>query len=158
MARRIVLAFGVAIVFVALVHYGIYTFFPAPKWQDYRIENYRERFKQASSEELDFLEREQREKHVLYQGDQERWVARYFYIGLTIGVLAAMIGVLIKSAVLGSGLVVGGLFVLLLSYSQYWLRMPDTPKFVSLGIVFLLLILVGYKKIGRKKAKKARAR
>ena len=147
MAKKIVLGFGIAIVFAALTHYGICTFFPKPKWEDYKVPNYYERHKRASNEEKIALEKEKNEKEELRKKDQQEWATKYFYIGLPIGILAVIIGAFIKLPAIGSGLLAGGILVLIESYGHYWLHMPDAPKFVSLIIVFILLLWVGYKKV-----------
>jgi len=147
MAKKIVLGFGIAIVFAALAHYGICTFFPKPKREDYRVQNYWERHKRASAEEKIALEKEKNEKEEIRKQDQQKWATKYFYIGLPIGILAIIIGALIRLPAIGSGLLAGGILVLIESYGHYWMHMPDAPKFISLVIVFILLLWVGYKKI-----------
>lgn len=149
MGKKIVLGFGIAIVFAALVHYGICTFFPQPKWQDYRVQNYWERHKRASNKEKIALEEEKNRKEELRKKDQQEWATRYFYIGLPVGILAVIVGALIKLPAIGSGLLGGGILVLIESYGHYWLHMPDAPKFISLCAVFILLLWIGYKKIER---------
>lgn len=150
MGKKIVLGFGIAIVFAALVHYGICTFFPEPKWKDYQVENYRERHERASKEEKIALEKEQNEKYELREKAEEKWATKYFYIGLPIGILAVIIGSLVKLPAIGSGLLGGGILVLIESYGHYWLHMPNLPKFISLCVVFIILVWVGYKKVERK--------
>lgn len=150
MGKKIVLGFGIAIVFAGLVHYGICTFFPQPKWENYEVENYYQRHERASIDEKVALEREKNEKEALRKKDMEKWATRYFYMGLPIGILVVIVGALIKLPAIGSGLLGGGLLVLIESYGHYWLHMPDAPKFITLCIVFILLIWVGYKKVETK--------
>ena len=149
MAKKIILGFGIAVVFAAAVHYGFYAFFPRPAQENYQIKNYWERYNGASLGEKVVLEREKNEKNKLFNEDQRRWAAKYFYIGLPIGILAVVIASLIRSPAVGSGLLAGGILVLIESYGHYWGQMPDISKFLSLCAVFIILVWVGYRKIER---------
>ena len=149
MAKKIILGFGIAVVFAAIVHYGLYSFSPRPNRENYQIKNYWERYNGASLGDKVVLEREKNEKDELFKEDGRRWAAKYFYIGLPIGILAVVIASLIKSPVVGSGLLAGGILVLIESYGHHWGYMPDISKFLSLFAVFIILIWVGYKRIER---------
>ena len=37
LAKKFALAFGIAVVFPAMLHYGVATFSPEPRWQDYTV-------------------------------------------------------------------------------------------------------------------------
>ena len=149
MAKKIILGFGIAVVFAAVVHYGFYAFIPRPNWENYQIKNYWERYNGASLGEKVILEREKNEKNKLFNEDWRRWATKYFYIGLPIGILAVVIASLIKLPAVGSGLLAGGILVLIESYGHYWGQMPDISKFLSLSAVFIILVWVGYRKIER---------
>ena len=147
MAKKIVLGFGIALVFAAVVHYGICTLFPEPKWNDYQIKGYYHLYKKASEIEKDKLEKMKIEKNDLYKKHNEEWAIKYFYIGLPAGVIAVILGAVIPMASIGSGMLGGGIIVLMFSYGNYWMHMPDLSKFLSLCAVLLLLIWVGYRKV-----------
>jgi len=150
MGKKIVLGFGIAIVFAALVHYGICTFFPQPKWDDYRVVRYYERHKRATPQEKEKLEKEKTEKEEMLKEARKKWATVYFYIGLPVGAVAIITGTVISLPAIGAGLLGGGLLVLINSYGHYWMLMTDLPKFISLGVVFIILLWVGYKKIEKK--------
>ena len=150
MAKKIVLGIGIAIIFSAVVHYGICTFFPRPKWNDYTIDNYRDKYNRASATEKIALEKERIRLSDERDLAQERWANRSFYIGLPAGILAIIGGAVIKLTAIGSGLMGGGIIVLMAAYGHYWNNMPDGAKFLTLLAVFMLLIWVGYKKIEKK--------
>jgi uncharacterized membrane-anchored protein YitT (DUF2179 family) len=93
------------------------------------------------------LEKEKNEKDRHFREDQQRWAMKYFYVGLVMGILAVAIAGLIKSPVLGNGLLAGGILGLITSYAHYWRYMPNAAKFLSLSVVFIVLLWVGYRKI-----------
>ena len=150
MGKKIVLGFGIAIVFAALVHYGICTFFPQPKWENYQVKNYHRRHKRATFQKKETLEKEKNEKKELLKEHREKWSTIYFYIGLPVGTIAIITGTIIALPAIGVGLLGGGLLVLINSYGHYWMFMTDLPKFISLAVVFIILLWVGYRKIEKK--------
>lgn len=150
MAKRIVLGFGIAFVFSAFVHYAICTIWKQPKWQDYQIENYYEKHRRASLKEKKTLEAEKTRLEKQRRKDMDGWSTEYFYFGLPVGIIAILIGSLVKAPAIGSGLLGGGIIVLMSSYGHYWGIMADLAKLISLGIVFALLLWIGYKKVERK--------
>ena len=149
MAKKIILGFGIAVVFVAVVHYGFYAFFPRPNQENYQIKNYWERYNGASLGEKVALEREKNAKDKLFKEARQGWAGKYFYIGLSIGILVVIIASLVKSPSVGSGLLAGGILVLIESYGHYWGYMPNVSKFLSLCAVFIILVWLGYRRIER---------
>ena len=149
MAKKIVLGFGIAVVFAAVVHYGTCAFFPLPNPKDYQIENYWERYNGAPLGEKVALEKEKNEKNTLFREDRQRWAVKYFCIGLVMGILAVVTAGLIKLPVFGNGLLVGGILVLITSYGHCWVYMPNASRFLSLCAVFIVLLWVGCRKIKR---------
>ena len=51
LAKKFALGFGIAIIFPMMIHYGVSTFSPEPKWKDYQVENYYEKHERATPEE-----------------------------------------------------------------------------------------------------------
>jgi hypothetical protein len=43
LAKRFALGFGIAIIFPAMIHFGVGTISPQPKWENYQTENYNEK-------------------------------------------------------------------------------------------------------------------
>ena len=150
MAKKIVLGFGIAFVFSAFVHYAICTIWKQPKWKDYRIENYYEKQQRASLKEKKSLEAEKSRLEKQREKDMNGWRTKYFYFGLPVGIIAILIGSLVAAPAIGTGLLAGGIIVLMSSYGRYWQVMADLAKLISLGIVFALLLWIGYKKIESK--------
>ncbi len=89
--------------------------------------------------------------------DAQKHSARYvhsrnsFYILMVIGIIAIITGILLTGLEgIGSGLMGGGILVVLWSlvYTwQYWFTLNKYVKLVALGIVLIILIYLGYKKL-----------
>jgi hypothetical protein len=61
-AKKIALAFGLAIVLPSMIHFGVGIFTPKPKWRDYQVEDYYVKYQKATPEEKAKLDKEKKEK------------------------------------------------------------------------------------------------
>ena len=77
-----------------------------------------------------------------------------FYILFVIGIIAIIAGIFLTGLEgIGSGLIGGGILVVLwsLAYTwQYWISWSKYIKLIALGLVLLILIYLGYKRIESK--------
>ncbi len=151
LAKKFALAFGIATILPMMIHYGVSTFIARPKWEDYTMKNYHQRYKNASPEEKkelqaekDRLEKERKEKKKHFQ--------KYlFFVAVPLGIIAIIIGAFLPIQATGTGLMFGGIFSVCDGYITYWSELSDALRFVSLIIAFIVLIFVGYKKLENKK-------
>jgi hypothetical protein len=144
LARQIAIGFGIAIIFPLLVFYGVSTFHPAPKTQDF----YRTSCPPGASAE----ERKQcTEKHRLereaYQAAAKEFGRRLVFVATPLGVAAIFIGAYIALYAIGTGLIFGGIFALGFGYWSYWQYLDDTMRFLSLLAGFAILLFVGYYRV-----------
>ena len=79
LAKKIALAFGIAIIFPMMIHYGVSTFSPQPKWKDYQIENYYEKHKRATPEEQEKLETERNKLEEQRDKAEKRFQKHLFF-------------------------------------------------------------------------------
>lgn len=109
LAKKFAVGFGVAIILPMLVHYGVSTFSPRPKWQDYQMEDYYQRHKDASPEEKTRLKEErdrlnqERDKH------RKRFERHLFFVAVPIGIAALIFGAIASVQAIGTGLMFGGI-------------------------------------------------
>ncbi len=85
-----------------------------------------------------------------YEQQQSRHDKVVFISSIIIGLLAIVAGVLLRREVVGTGILAGGILVLLYGTIRYWRHADDLLKFVLLGIALGVLIFISYKIIGRK--------
>ena len=79
-----------------------------------------------------------------------------FYILIVLGILAIIAGALITKEGIGSGFIGGGILIVLWSLpytSDYWTTLNKFLKLAAVGVVLILLIYLGYKKIEGKFSK-----
>lgn len=151
LAKKIALGFGIAIVFPMMIHYGVSTFSPQPRWGDYRVENYYERHKRASSEEQKRLEVEKNRLEEQRRAAEHRFERHLFFVAIPLGVIAIVTGAFLPVQAVGTGLMFGGIFSVCDGYINYWSELGDSLRFASLLLAFIVLIVVGYKKLEIKK-------
>ena len=150
LAKKIALGFGIAIVFPMMIHYGVSTFSPQPKWQDYQVKNYYERHKRATSEEQKKLEVEKNRLEKQKKEAEKSFQKRLFFVAVPLGIAAIVIGAFLSIQAVGTGLMFGGIFSVCDGYANYWYELGDPLKFVSMLVAFIVLLFVGYKKLEKK--------
>lgn len=68
-----------------------------------------------------------------------------FYISQFIGILAILSGIFIKISAVKSGLIMGGVFSIILGNLSYWQDLSDITKLVQILVLLALVIFVTYK-------------
>jgi hypothetical protein len=147
LAKKFALGFGIAIILPMLVHYGVSTFSPAPRWQDrYAINNY-ENYQNATPAERAKLaqERETREKE--WRAQDKIFQKHLFFAAVPLGIAAIIFGAVSSIQAIGTGLMFGGIFTLADGYCWYWSELQDWMRFLSLLAAFVVLMFIGYRKL-----------
>lgn len=146
LAKKFALGFGVAILLPMVIHYGVTTFSPRPKWRDYQIENYYERYKRATPEEKVRLEEERSRLAKERREHERRFQKHLFFVATPMGIIAIIVGSISAVQAIGTGLIFGGIFTLMDGYIWYWTELKDWMRFLSLLIAFIIIIFIGYRK------------
>lgn len=156
------LAIGIAVLFVVFVAYALTVIYPSPSnaFEEY-ISNHgacntQYRCTSGSTNDTNCAESRERcleEKYRqsgLYAHDRNS-----FYILLAIGLLSVVTGIFLTNLEgIGSGLIGGGILTILWSliYTwRYWFALGKYVKLIALGIILVVLIYLGYKKLDKKK-------
>ncbi len=169
-------AIALAIIFVIFIAYGLYVVYEPPKYEADKSDcincyNLTEKCavpindtskrdpncfsKVYDSEEYQQCMQEYDACKDAYKKTTERYknARNSFYILLAIGLITIVVGVLIKKDAIGSGLIGGGVLVIIWSLiytAEYWLQLNKYVKLSALGIVLVVLIYLGYKKIEKR--------
>lgn len=137
-AKKFALAFGIAVVLPAMIHYGVGTFFPEPRWQDYMASPLIEHNSTAYA----VKEAERRAA--------ERYFEKHlFAVAVPLGLIAIVAGALLAAQAVGTALMFGGIFSICDGYFNYWGELSAQWKFFSLLTAFVVLLFVGYWKVER---------
>jgi hypothetical protein len=153
LAKKFALGFGIAIVFPMMIHYGVSTFSPQPKWDDYQIENYYERHKRATPAEQEKMEAEKNRLHEQREVAEKRFQKHLFFVAVPLGLAAIIIGAFLSIQAIGTGLMFGGIFSVCNGYFNYWSELADPLRFASMLLAFVVLVALGYKKLEQKDRK-----
>jgi hypothetical protein len=149
LAKKFALGFGIAIILPMLVHYGVSTFSPAPKWQD-RYDSYSyQRYDKATPEERAQIDKERKEQDRIWRQKQKTFQSHLFVVAVPVGIASIIIGAILPIQAIGTGLMFGGIFSLSEGYMMYWSELQDWMRFLSLLVAFVVLIFVGYRKLAK---------
>jgi len=149
LAKKFALGFGIAIIFPIMVHYGVSTFVPSPKWQDRYSNSYYQDYSKATPEEKAKLDQERKQRDMEWTTKEKRFQGVLFSVAVPLGIAAIIIGSLAAIQAIGTGLMFGGIFLLLDGYCNYWSELADSMRFLSLLLAFIVLMYIGYKKLAK---------
>lgn len=142
LARQIAIGFGIAVILPLLVYYGVATFHPIPKLQNF-VTTRQPLAPTATPDERKEHFDQQRQQQEKYNA-AAREFARVLAIAATpLGVGAILIGAYLTLNVIGTGLIFGGIFTVAWGYWSYWSFLDDWIRFVSLLAGFTVLLFVG---------------
>ncbi len=151
LAKKFALGFGIAIILPMLVHYGVSTFSPAPKWQDrYNYSSYHyQDYAKATPEQKAKMDNERKEKEKIWQQKEKIFQQHLFVVAVPVGIAAIILGAIAPIQAIGTGLMFGGIFSLIDGYACYWSELQDWMRFLSLLAAFAVLIFIGYRKLAK---------
>jgi hypothetical protein len=166
--KNIVLGVGIFIVFLFLLHNGIRVFYAEPEYNDFCPEVRTAEFidnevrcvevggkwnpdtvprkVDSQNEQIitgycdrDFSCREN------YENSVDEFEKKVFFIAVVIGLLILIIGVVIKTEPVGSGLMASGVGAIVYGTIVNWENLGNLGRFVLLLIAFILLIWFGFR-------------
>jgi len=149
LAKKFALGFGIAIILPMLVHYGVSTFSPAPKWEDLYGSYSYQRYDKATPEERAQIDKERKERDRLWREKQKIFQRNVFFVAVPVGITCIIVGAIMPIQAIGTGLMFGGIFSLTEGYMFYWSELQDWMRFLSLLVAFMVLIFVGYRKLAK---------
>ncbi len=149
LAKKFALGFGIAIILPMLVHFGVSTFSPRPKWQDYQVEDYYQKYEKATPEGKASLKEESARLGKKRRTDEKRFARHLFFVAVPVGLTAIILGSAAAIQAIGTGLMFGGIFTLVDGYAWYWSQLQDWMRFLSLLAAFIVLIFIGYRKLAK---------
>jgi uncharacterized membrane protein YkgB len=147
LAKKFALGFGIAVIFPVMIHYGVSTFVPAPKWQDYyQTYSYQEE-KEATPVEKAKIREQRKQSEEQRKMQEKRFQKALFLVTVPLGIATIIIGSLVLVNAIGAGLMFGGIFSLLDGYFVYWSQLADWMRFCSLLLAFSVLLFIGFRKL-----------
>ena len=169
--KQVLLSISIALVFVFFIAYGIQTFYESKDYSDFCDEIVQPVSTQAECEALNgewtstsakpiaedrVLTQQgwcdaQAECRQEYQDFREVYNRNVFIITAIIGLAAVIIGIILTHASVSVGIMAGGILTLFYGTLIFWGDMSKYLRFIILGLVLIILILSGYKKLTPKK-------
>jgi len=149
LAKKFALGFGIAVIFPIMIHYGVSTFVPKPKWQDYYNTDYYRSYETAKPEEKAKLNAERQQLEKERRAKEKLFERALFFVAVPLGIAAIIFGSLAQVQAVGTGLMFGGIFCLMDGYFNYWSELADWMRFLSMLVAFIVLVLIGYRKLAK---------
>jgi uncharacterized protein (DUF983 family) len=84
-----------------------------------------------------------------YDKARDNFEKTAFIISLIVGIIAIGIGVVAKVNAIGTGLMGGGLLLIVIGTMQYWSGLQQYARLIILGLVLGILIFIGQKKFSK---------
>ncbi|MBT3814802.1 hypothetical protein HOE37_03625 [Candidatus Woesearchaeota archaeon] len=169
--KEIIISITIAIIFTLFVGYGIEVFDSTKSYSDfcpeelYDIDNKEECLTEGGSwnefetpivspeKEESIVEPNKRscsptkECRKNYDTSKSKHDKIVFIVSIIVGLIAIFTGVFLKKDAVSTGILSGGVLLIIYGTMRYWQHANDTLKFVLLGIVLAVLIWIGYKKL-----------
>jgi uncharacterized membrane protein YphA (DoxX/SURF4 family) len=146
LARLIAIGFGIAVIFPLLIHYGVSTFYPPPKYQPMAATT--PLAPNASPEERKDYFDKQRQRQEAYNEAAKHFARILVVVSTPLGIAAILIGAYLSFQAVGTGLIIGGILAVIWGYWSYWRYLDDWLRFVSLLAGFAILLFVGIRRFG----------
>lgn len=163
--KAFILSIVIAIVLSGFIIYLIQSFHPNPKWEDYCSDiRYPKLVNEKGIQDnitQEICERNEGAKWMNgycdyeytcrqnYENANEKHRFIIFLVAVPVGLVAVAIGIFLALPSVSSGLMLGGVSLTIYGTSNYWDRFSNWIKVLILGIVLVVLIWLGYKKLGR---------
>lgn len=77
----------------------------------------------------------------------EKYNRNVFIIATSIGIIALVIGILLKVGSVSAGIMAGAILTIIYGTIRYWSDLPDYGRFIILGIALAILVWIGYSKL-----------
>lgn len=173
--KKTILSVSIAIILLLFVIYGISTFYVVPKYDDFC--DYSKPVQQVDTQEdcealdgrwTDYAEGPAPRKVGAedipegwcdfnyycsrdYDAVKEPYNRNVFIIAVVFGLVAVLTGgILLKLESVSTGIMGGGALTIIYGILRYWGDAEDWFRFIILGIVLVILIWLGYKKLEKK--------
>ena len=166
--KKVLISIAIALIFALFIGYGIEVFHDAPEMNDYcpdkvyEIDNEKD-CTAASGKWQAYEEIPESEPRPVsaVKGNCQNSIECYtnyelitaqhdkivFIVAIIVGILAVITGIILKKDVIGTGILSGGILLILYGTLRYWRHADEILKFVLLGITLAILIWIAYKKL-----------
>ncbi|MBU90644.1 hypothetical protein CMO94_03800 [Candidatus Woesearchaeota archaeon] len=82
-----------------------------------------------------------------FEDVRENYNRNVFIIATIFGIIALIVGIVLKITSVSSGLMGGGVLLIIYGIIRYWSGLENYGRFTVMGIALVILIWLGYKKL-----------
>jgi hypothetical protein len=166
--KKVLLAIAIAIILAFFIGYGVVTFYDESCSQDNYV-RYPEKINYTLCNDIEYNYNQQQSEcyrqggNPVYETDENgcrimtdcdmcraHYEKTVFIINVILGISCVILGgAVLRLPSVSSGIMGGGILVLIYSTVRYWGLLQDYLRVVILGIVLAVLIWMGYKKLNQ---------
>ncbi|MCK4650525.1 hypothetical protein KAT36_04845 [Candidatus Pacearchaeota archaeon] len=163
--KAVILSIAIALISVFFFVYAIQSIYPAPEYDDYcDKDNYKLRINSSTECEAiggkwNYYEDRPLDNEVVgycdrdftcrgeYDDMKDVYERNVFFANLIIGIGVLVVGFLLALEAVSTGLMGGGVIMVVYGTIRYWGNLSDVWRTFVLGISLVILIWLGYKKL-----------
>ena len=145
LGRQIAIGFGIAVILPLLIYYGVASFSPAPRTQDY-VKPIVAMAGASAEDRAEARTRQQEEQNALKDA-QGHFSRILFYVSVPLGYVAILAGGFMPVSAVATGLIFGGMFTVINGHWGYWSFIADWQRFVSLLVAAGIVMAIAYRKM-----------
>ena len=163
-AKTVILSIAIALISVFFFIYAIQTIYPGPEREDFCEERLTfkaiETAQECETNGGEWIEYPDRGElkatgwcNVDFKCNEEYHEARdpyernVFFVNLVIGIVLIVLGIFLALPAVSSGLMGGGVIMLIYGTIRNWGNLSDILRTIFLGIALIVLIWLGYRKL-----------
>jgi hypothetical protein len=152
LAKQIAIGLGIAVIFPLLVYHGVRTFYPPPVLSSVVVA---ERAEGQNAKERQASEQKRRDQERDHAAKTQAFTRVLAFVAAPLGIAAILGGAYLANVVIGTGLILGGVITVAHGYWGYWNYAEDWLRFVALLVALIVLVFVGYFRIGSRGVSRA---
>jgi hypothetical protein len=95
---------------------------------------------------------EYQKQDTVYRAAEKAFEQHLYFVAVPLGLATIIVGAFLPIPAIGTGLMFSGIFSVCHGYYNYWSELSSLWKFLSLLAAFIVLLVVGYKKVESKEA------
>jgi hypothetical protein len=142
LGRHLAIGLGIAIILPLLIYYGVATVDSPPRYADYVKTN----VVAAAPEERQAQILQMQSEQKAFQAAERDFARVLFYVAVPLGYVAILASGFLPISAVSTGLLFGGIFIVIDGHWTYWSFIADWQRFVSLLIAGAIIAAIAYRK------------
>ncbi|PIN73671.1 hypothetical protein COV20_05615 [Candidatus Woesearchaeota archaeon CG10_big_fil_rev_8_21_14_0_10_45_16] len=152
-SKKTILSIAIALILALFIGYGIEVFDAAPDqprdafFTQEECEQAGFSWQETPKRAVEDLETGYCDTYEKYSQEAAKHNKVVFIVSIIAGLIAIILGIVLKMDAVSTGILAGGVLIILYGTIRYWQLASNILKFILLGIALAVLLWLGYKKL-----------